>query len=402
MATAAAVDRKQAQTADGRRLPALMVKLGVSSWTTVPNTNLEHWMDSDELPAWFRVLACIVRHSLGYQSDHCIRLEAGQQRPFKQTHICERLSMRPPHVSRAIAILESNGSIETKGQTIWFCPRPQRHLVATDGQPEPKAEEFSPFRERLRAIRAAFLRALKVAESGNFSGLEVAESGTFSGPEVADFAGLSLLPESKEKGEAESRWVGWILSVILKELQHPTNAPTHQPDSDFQELEKQLADKDRLIEELQAQLRPRAAEPAQRDDSDSRELQEIREYLRLFEKMRGKHPPEKIVRDIHARLRGVSVAHFKTLVDTRARESSFRLTSWGLFLNLADDAYQNRDLYAELDREAARHLTDAPTEPFPFHTWCETHGLQPTTPEGFFNNAAYDLYRRDPQEASAS
>lgn len=395
----AAPARKPPESTDGHSRPALMAQLGISDWTNVPNKNLEHWMDSRELPDWFRVLACIVRHSLGYQSDRCIRLERGQKRPFKQVDIARRLEMREPHVSRAMAVLERNGSVRTHGQTIFFChePRPQTEAIN-----RPAAEEFSPLHRQLRAIRAVFNHALrKLAESGKFETLNLADCGNFSGPKVADSDRLSLLPESSESS-GESGWVGSLLTVILEELRKPTEALTHTPAGDFKTLEalqKALAEKDQRIEQLEAEL-------AQRNITQptAKEERELLEYLRLFERAIGKgHPPTKIVRAVHDRLRGVPVAHFKMLVDRRASDQNFHLTSWGLFLNLADDAFEHRDFFADQDRDQQRaamrsQIRDDSATARQFCEWCDSQGVDPIEA----SNAVLDRFiSEQPEEVPA-
>jgi len=169
-----------------KNIPKFLRELGVDSWTNLPNSTLDHLM-TGRYPEILRVMACVVRHSFGYQSQQCIQFKRIKGKlvavPLLQADIAEKLELCKQNVHRATAELEEDGLIDFDGRRILLnaYPKPRRNAPTKPPKPQPgdwipDEEVRSQYLQRVTAIKAECDEAVKVIRSDYFRKLKVIES----------------------------------------------------------------------------------------------------------------------------------------------------------------------------------------------------------------------------------
>jgi hypothetical protein len=329
-----------------------MAELGISDWTNIPNTNLEHWMRTDSFPSWFRVMCTIVRHSYGYQSAHCIRMQRDPKTDqvravaMKQVDIGEVLGLCKQRVNKAIQELEADGSVRTEGQMIFMCHNPQPRLGEEQEKPHFAEEPDTPVQRFEKVLKTCYFQLRKVLKERYFPAGKVTPFDGAYKEESFNFL----------KGESESEWVGRLVSVILRELELPAEDlpadPTPSPENKkLKTLEAELEARDRRIAELETELAQRKEKPSPIPTQG--DMQELCAYLDFFRRTVKNAPlTKKLVRQVHERLRGAPVEQLRTRVEQR-RQSGLEIKSWGIFLSLADDCAGTREQWQQQETEVA-------------------------------------------------
>ncbi len=306
--------------------PRLMRELGVYGWSNVPNTDLEAWMANEDHPLWFRVLACVVRHSVGY-SKHAevqdgavmaIRLEDRRAVPLRQVDVAEILGQPKQHVNRAVQYLEAiDGSVRAIGQKLFFLPVPKPL-----GRQEPE-DQKSPDPVTFEPLRDGYFQVLQVTKACYQKWLKVTGSdGAYK----------------EESSEVKSKYVRGFVTDLLRALGALTDGQTDglSEPSENERL-KTLEEENRLLKERLERLERQTSNGRNGKLSEADLLPDEliwHEYLKAFTRSVGRAPKPEETRQLVTTLpEGTGTTQFDTYVRSRAKP----VKAYTLLIRYAED-----------------------------------------------------------------
>lgn len=369
-------------SAGNGRVPEWLAALGIKEGEYFVDSKLR-WkraMRSKCFSNEARVYACLSLHTMGFQQELAVKMEAGKKVPLTPTDIASETGLPRKHIREDILTLKRAGLADIKGSTkgaveiyAWASPRPEIegedegegnvNCPLARGQYSPPEwlnslykrfrinvpEGFVPSRGYIEAAEAAargfkeaetlLIQALKATEGDNLEAeeLDAPETRDSRGDKEAEMVPSRALkgplaPERIYKEERNEINIERNGDVVGRQVglaaapEQPTDLPT-------------IPSPVEIIPETPPAPPPAEIIPDPRRDPAFREVIEVVEAVAV--PVIGESPSDAQYVEIHRRLKGASPEHFRQRIE--AKKAQGKLNSVMVLAHLADDCARDKD-----------------------------------------------------------